>query len=198
MRFFLLALALMGGSASIAGTLAMTGTNLITANDANGYTTGWAFSTTGATVTALGFFDAGRDGLLQAHEVGIFATDGKLLVSATVPQGVAGILNGDWRFVSITPFALGAGSYVIGGYKQSGTNDSIVVEGSTAAAPGITLGNLGHYVFGPSFSFPVNTTDIVYLNPNFETGSASAPTPEPATLGLAAGALSLAFFRRRK
>ncbi len=194
MRFSLLPLALLGVATSFAGTLAMTGSSITDITDTSGYTTGWAFTTTGVTVTALGYYDSGKDGLLDAHDVGIFDSLGNLLVSATVPNGVAGTLNADWRFISITPYALGAGSYVIGGYSKS--SDPITITGTATGAPGITLGSVIRYVYGGSLAFPT-FGGLTYLNPNFEF-NAAPPVPEPATLGLAAAALCLAAFRLRK
>ncbi len=197
MRLFLLPLALMGALSSFAGTMAVTGGGLLTWSDSRAFTTGWSFSTTGLTVTALGYFDDGQDGLLDAHDVGIFASDGTLLVSATVPQGVAGTLNADWRFVAITPFTLDAGSYVMGGFSNG--YDPIVVAGAAASAPAVQLGSLSWYTFAGSLSFP-NFSGNVYLNPNFEYERAVTPasaTPEPATWGLAAVALGLLAFRRK-
>ena len=198
MRLFVLPLALMSALASSAGTIALTGGGLFTWSDSRAFTTGWAFSTAGLTVTALGYFDDGQDGLLNAHDVGIFASDGALLVSATVPQGVVGTLNADWRFVAITPVALDAGSYVIGGFSNG--YDPIVVAGAAAGSPAIKLGSLSWYTFGGSLSFP-NSTGNVYLNPNFEFDRAVTPasaTPEPATVALAAAALGLVALRRRR
>lgn len=193
MRLFVLPLALMGALTASAGTIAFTGGGLFTLSDSRAFTTGWGFSTSGLTVTALGYFDDGQDGLLNAHDVGIFAADGTLLVSATVPQGVAGTLNADWRFVEITPFTLDAGSYVIGGFSNG--YDPIVVAGAASASPEITLGSLSWYTFGGSLSFPTSTGNV-YLNPNFEFDRVVTPataTPEPSTfaLGVAIGLVAL-------
>lgn len=62
-------------------------------------------------VTQLGVFDAAADGLVNAHQVGLWRTDGTLLTSATVPAGTAAPLIGGFRWVSISwvfiPYALG-------------------------------------------------------------------------------------------
>jgi hypothetical protein len=62
-------------------------------------TFGWTFTLTGTlTVTDLGWFDFGGNGLAASHDVGIWASDGTLLVSATVPSGTTGGLIGAFRY----------------------------------------------------------------------------------------------------
>ena len=53
-------------------------------------TRGWAFSNGGpnsVTITAVGVWDFGGDGLANSHEVGIWGNSGNLLRSANVPAG---------------------------------------------------------------------------------------------------------------
>src|SRR5688500_14478018 len=53
-------------------------------------------------VTELGFFDDGRDGLGEAHEVAIYdVATRKEIVRASVPAGTAATLEGDFRFVVV-------------------------------------------------------------------------------------------------
>lgn len=182
----------------MAATLGLTGTGLSTAIDAQEYTTGWAFTTSGVlSVTALGYFDAGGDGLSSFHDVGIFSSGGTLLVSATVPSGTAGTLNGDWRMVAITPYLLPAGSYVIGGANHGSVDPGVYESGSVTGAPGVTLGNLGLYDWATGLAFPTQSAASHYLSPNFEFGSAAIP--EPATALVAGAALAAgALLRRRR
>lgn len=81
------------------------------------------------TVTHLGFFDDGGDGLLESHSVGIFAQGsnpggGTLLADVTIPAGTgAGYTNG-YRWVALsTPLVLTNGQhYVIAASTSSGTD----------------------------------------------------------------------------
>lgn len=81
---------------------------------------GWYFTTTSTTsVSALGWFDEGGDGLFQDHEVGLWTSSGTLLASTTVLAGNSGILMGGFRFQSIAPLLIGAGNYVIAGLSSN-------------------------------------------------------------------------------
>jgi len=85
-------------------------------------TLGYEFSlTTTLDVSALGFFDADNDGLFDAHDVGIFAGDGTLLASATVPSAAGGTLQDGFRFMPIPDLVLLPGTYRIGA-QGSGTS----------------------------------------------------------------------------
>ena len=83
-------------------------------------TLGFEFSADNAqSITALGAYDSGRDGLAGAATVGVWDLFGNLLASATVPSGTGGTLDGDFRFVAITPLALAVGQhYVVGSWDE--------------------------------------------------------------------------------
>ncbi|NOT38726.1 MAG: DUF4082 domain-containing protein [Saprospiraceae bacterium] len=73
---------------------------------------GWRFSTNVAlSISALGVFDEGSDGLSSSHPVGIYSDAGVLLATGTVPAGTGGTLNGAFRYVSIAPVILQPGTY---------------------------------------------------------------------------------------
>lgn len=91
-----------------------TGGTLVSA--ANPQLWGWAFRVDAPVrVTALGAYDAGGDGLAQAHDVGLYAlADGALLASASLRRGMAGTLEGEWRYATLAaPAVLPAGDYVV-------------------------------------------------------------------------------------
>lgn len=69
-----------------------------------------------ALVTHLGFYDVNGDGLNTDHHVGIFATNGTLLVQAVVSAGQNNLLTNGYRWVQLdTPFVLTNGSsYYLG------------------------------------------------------------------------------------
>ena len=78
-------------------------------------TLGYSFSVNGsAVVSALGVYDSGFDGLVNAHDTGIFDSAGTLLVSTTIPSGSVAPLIDKFRYVSITPLLLSSGTYTIG------------------------------------------------------------------------------------
>ena len=61
----------------------------------NTLTIGWQFNVVSTTtVTGVGWFDQGLDGLQQQHEVGIWDSAGTLLASASVQPGTTDPLDG--------------------------------------------------------------------------------------------------------
>lgn len=159
-------------------------------------TAGYAFSLTQpTTLTSLGVWDRGADGLAEAHEVGIWTSSGVLQGSVTVPLGTGGTLvpsadavNG-WRFASIADLPLAIGDYVIGA-AYSGTNtDDIafqVPSGDVSLSTGISWG-VASVAFGfPPLAFPdtaIVGDDFGYFGPNFQV------VPEPSSLALLAMAI---------
>ena len=86
-------------------------------------TLGWEFAADmPITVTSLGVWDDGNDGLRDAHAVGIWTSNASqtLLVSTTVPSGTSAPSDAGYRYVDLTqPITLAAGSYVIGAFFGS-------------------------------------------------------------------------------
>lgn len=147
---------------------------------ASSYTKGWEFTTsTLLTVTALGVYDFGGDGLEEAHDVGIWRTsDQQLITSLTVPPGTAGTLIDGFRYSSLpTVVQLPADTYRIGAYyPASGYSDEYVY-----GASGISMGGIGTYNDpGLSRSNPAGLTYPTdpeapggYFGPNFLFGGPS-------------------------
>jgi hypothetical protein len=169
-------------------------------------TIGWQFTlTSSVTVTQLGFFDAGADGLADPHETGIWDSSQTLLGSATVPSGTAGTLLGGFRFVPVTAFLLGPGEYTIGAYGNQTSPDEFAfgLSGSTTIA-GLTLG--GGVQSGSvlnTLTFPGQVNGFAtegYFGPNFAISDDRelSAVPEPSTIVLVATALGLAGLLRGK
>jgi Domain of unknown function (DUF4082)/PEP-CTERM motif len=160
-----------------------TGTLLTSGPPVANYTVGWAFTTTSArTITDLGVFDFGADGLLTSHQVGIWNTAGLLLASANVPAGTSGSLDGLFRYTPLgTPYNLSAGTYRIGAvYTQS--NDAYLYNSGYTLDTGLTF-NGAYYENGASLAYPtIANATIGYFSPNFKSTSTAAP--EPGTLAL--------------
>lgn len=166
-------------AAASAGAIAVTVDEIADTAHVIQFTSGWSFSAADdILITALGYYDAGGDGLNTSHEVGIFSTGGTLLISAIVPSGITGDLVSNWRFTSIAPFFLPAGSYLIGG---ANTNDPYLFFANPTFAAGITLIDAGWVHIGGTFVFPgQNNPEAFYFNPNFRFEPASAAIPEPS------------------
>ncbi len=139
--FNALADAVSGTSPSIVGTVTFDRNN----------TFGWRFTpTTDIDVTALGFFDAtslpagNGTGLSQSHDVGIYRVpDQFLIASNTIPAGIAGTLNANFRYVALAaPVRLTGGTtYLMAGFALSASPDSAAAASNWTMAPGILYAN---------------------------------------------------------
>jgi len=162
-------------------------------------TYGWAFTLTNTiSVTELGYFDFGGNGLTDSHDVGIWTNTGTLLVSATVPAGTAATLNGDFRYVLVTATLLAPGDYVIGGFSPADSGDPVAVEASTiTTASGLSYGG-SRSIGGNTLTFPIGDASghpNSYFGPNFTFST----VPEPTTLGLLLfGGLTALGLRRKR
>lgn len=134
---------------------------------------GWSFRVKSPIlVSALAYYDSGRDGLLHSHDVGIWRAtqpsppptenfQGAALVTRqTIPAGQAASLDGPWRKVQLpSALTLEPGLYAISG-------------STTTDAPG-DPGKTGHL-----YEFGIDTVD-----PNITLGAPGAgggsfPAPE--------------------
>lgn len=124
---------------------------------------GFEFSTASSiTVTELGYFDFGGDGLVASHEVGLWRVgDQALLVSGTVSAGSMARRVGDYRYVDVSPTLLPPGSYVVSAVASPalpGTGDPYL---TNVAGP--VMGGPLTFVAGFAAS-PVETASLVYPN----------------------------------
>jgi hypothetical protein len=133
---------------------------------------GWEFTLSSPLeVSALGYFDAGNNGLFDPHPVGIFRNDGSLLFSATVPSGTSGTLVDGFRFVPIPATVLPPGTYRIAGYANSTSLDDFRFGvPSSTTIPGLAVGG-AFEAGGNSLAFPnqnVGPSAVQgYFGPNF-------------------------------
>jgi hypothetical protein len=167
------------------------------------YTLGFQFSVaSNVSITALGAYDNGNNGLNGAASVGLWDSSGNLLVSTAVPAGAAGLLIGDFSYATISPYALTANThYFIGAYEPSDLATSLNTGqgGSGSINPLVTIYQDQFSSFNYAFSFPGSTNshpEGAWLGANFSTG-----VPEPATWAtMLAGFAGLGFlgYRRNK
>ena len=119
---------------------------------------GWGFNALQpVTVSQVGWYDDGQDGLSRPFTVGLWAglgsstqllgTDG-----ITIPASTSAALNGVWRVVDLaTPLTLQPGFYVLGGLDTATTADPIIygaTGGSLPTDPSLTGGRV---TFGAYF-----------------------------------------------
>jgi Domain of unknown function (DUF4082) len=159
---------------------------------------GWEFNVLSTiTVTGLGWYDQGADGLQMAHTVGIWDSLGTLLTSATVAAGTTDPLDGLFRTVSIASIVLTPGTYIVGGQNFSTDTEQL--------AFGVTPTTIASIAFlGGEYS----AEDGIFEEPTNLTGNANccwgpsfsaSAVPEPGALTLCGfGLLSLAVVRYRR
>jgi len=155
----------------------------------------------------LGLFDSGNNGLLFSHAVTIWTSTGTKLVQARIPSGTGATLTNGFRYVSIAPFTLAAGTYTIGGFYAAGFRgsfDPALILASITPASGLryhgsrsalgrtfpTGDDIRHGYFGPNFQF---TTGV----PTPDSGS-TVSLLGCALLGVAALRRKLPLLRARK
>ncbi|MCK9374677.1 MAG: PEP-CTERM sorting domain-containing protein [Syntrophobacterales bacterium] len=206
--FLAVGLVVLMAAPSLAG-LAVDFTSPTPGNDFNNglSNVGFQFTTsTSMLITALGYYDAGLDGLLESHAVGIFdANDpnnpdfpAAPLVSTTVPAG-NGNLNGFFQMSTLTTaYNLAPGNYYLMGVTGAGDP---ALDPYTFDPNGFTVGAgitfvAGAFASGGDLTFPAPVEGVNgYFGPNFATGTSPVPVP-PTVLLLGSGLLGLVGLRR--
>jgi hypothetical protein len=161
-------------------------------------TLGYAFTASSPIkVTNLGVFDAFNNGLVASHAVTIWTSTGTQLVQATIPAGTGGTLIDGFRYVSIAPFSLPAGTYTIGG-SYDGSLDAAQTDTTITSASELSyVDGRGEFGFtfpsGDVFGFPNG-----YFGPNFEFTTGVVTPDSGSTVSLLGCALlGLAVLRRK-
>jgi len=157
------------------------------------------------TVNALGWYDNGADGLNNQHPVAIYVTSTKELAapSAIVDSASTIDTTTDFRFTSITPFVLNAGTeYTLVGYGSGPAWDGYVVNptGGISFGADITYDRL-RTSRATGLEFPTTAGEAglvhnLFLGPNFQYSVSSVP--ELPTYALMLAGLMLLVATKRK
>jgi hypothetical protein len=167
------------------------------------YTLGFSFTVSSPeTISALGIYDSGMNGLNGAAQVGLWDSSGNLLTSATVPAGTGGNLEGFFRYAKIAPFIVTPGNtYLVGGFEPNDLASSLFTNqgGTGSTNPLINVVQDQFSLFNFSFSFPGSSNGNLggaWLGANFQIGG----VPEPSTWAVMLIGLGLAgaTIRRRR
>jgi hypothetical protein len=167
------------------------------------YTLGFSFTLSqNVTVTALGAYDSGQDGLWGDAEVGIWDENGVLLISTTVAAGTSGFLDGYFRYNGIAPFALSAATtYIIGAFATSDVASSYNTnQGGIGFFNPLVNAIEDRYIYNDVFAYPDSSNSEpggAWLGANFQF----SVVPEPsslALLGIGGIGWGLVAYRRRK
>ena len=186
-------------------------------------TRGWAFlnnssrsSSNYLAVTQLGVFDDGGDGLANAHAIGIWAADGTLLASTTIPAGTIAPLVDGYRYMPITPVLIPPGAFptpspfialVAAEFSADDADDFVTPHAGGVVDPVFLSsydGSSSHGFFGLGtglpfpglhFGIPEGGVGPPLLEVNFQFNILQVPEPSVPLL-LAPGLLYLCLRRR--
>ncbi len=163
------------------------------------FTLGFTFQVNSTiSVDGLGFFDDGKNGLTQSHNVGLWTGTGTLLASAMVTN--ANALDSWFRYATISTLTLAPGTYVVA--ATSGSENYAYEPIGFFTAPQITFVR-DSFVFGPTLAFPTQTdvnATIGFFGGNVRLANVGAmvvPEAGSAAWLLLVGLGGLALARRR-
>jgi hypothetical protein len=148
-----------------------------------GKVVGISLNGTGQTITSLGFYDQGQDGIATSYQLGLWDSSQNLLATATVTPSSP--LTGDFRYAAIPPVTLTSSPFTIGVLLPPNPPDVWLDQATLTLGVGFTGAGTGRFS-GPSGTlvYPSNldTSSYYVVNAN----GPAPPVPEPAAVFLAA------------
>lgn len=202
-KFSVLALALAAIASPVAAQ--QTAVNLITPGaeySGSPFTLGFEFTVSSpVSITALGVYDSGADGLTAPASIGLYDTSGNLLTSGNIAAG-GGTLDGLFRYVTITPFSLTPGTdYVIGSYESDNASSLGTDQGGTGTINPLVTIIQDRYNENGSLAYPDLSdghSGGAWLGANFQFSISGVPEPATwAMMLIGFGAIGFALRRRR-
>jgi hypothetical protein len=157
---------------------------------------GWQFDVLSSlTLDGLGWFDAGQNGMAMAHPIGIWAPDGTLLGSVTVPSGTSAALDGQFRMVPVAPFQLSPGAgYIVGGLNFAANTERIAENVVQSVDPRISYSYATFSLLDSGFTRPTHISNATtgFYGPSFSV------VPEPSLFLFVSGAAAAWFLCSRR
>jgi hypothetical protein len=152
-------------------------------------------------VDRLGYFDKNFTGLATTHDVGIFLTNGTVVVTTTIQAGTGSLLDGHSRYESIGPVTLTAGTHYYANANNNTIDQYVFGTDAVTYAPEITWNGFSQASDNSIFSPTMNLGGVPgNLGPNFQFGPAAVPEPTTWTLAAIGSVVAggLGWMRRRK
>jgi hypothetical protein len=173
------------------------GTSFFAGEDA---TAGYVFTLSNPIfVTSLGLFDEGGNGLNAFYNVFMVTSDGiQQMAQAVIPAGTGTTLINGFRYVSIAPVLVPAGTYKIFTFYVDSPSDPIIAQAAITSASGVFYDGSTSDV---GFTFPSGNFfgfSSGYFGPNFEFTTGVVTPDSGSTVSLLGCALlGLAVLRRK-
>lgn len=160
-----------------------------------GKVVGASFSSFGQTISSLGFYDFGADGLAGSYSMGLWDASQTLIATATVTP--ASVLIGDFRYAPITPVTIGTfavpQTFTIGALLPASMPDVWLDNSILALGVGYAGAGTGQFATSGSLVYPATLDSSPYVVVN-----AGPVVPEPCGLAVPAVAGATMLARRRK
>ena len=163
-----------------------------------GQVVGVSFNSFGGTISSLGFFDFGSDGLASSYQVGLWDSSQNLIDSVTITN--SSTLFNEFRYEPITPVTFGTfanpQTFTIGAMLPANMSDVWLNNVFMILASGFAGAGTGQYTSPAATLVYPATTDTT----NYIVVNANGPVPEPtsATILMASAGLALARRHRRR
>jgi hypothetical protein len=162
-----------------------------------GKVVGVSFNSLGQTISSLGFYDHGGDGLSTSYQLGLWNSAQALIATATVNPSSP--LIGDFRYAPITPVTIGSfalpQSFTIGALLPPVMNDIWLDGVIPILSFGYTGAGTGRFEVSPTLVYPSNLDTSGYYVVN---AGPEVIVPEPSSFALAAISVLAALHRRRR
>jgi hypothetical protein len=164
-----------------------------------GQVVGISLNSYGVTISSLGFYDHGGDGIATSYQLGLWDGSQNLLATATVTPS-SPLHTDSFRYAAISPVTIGTFAnpqpFTIGVLLPSNLQDVWLDNAALNLGPGLTGAGTGQYTVSGSLVYPTTLDDSPYYVVN-ANGPAPPLVPEPGSLVLIVLGTALSMLRGR-